>query len=266
MAAGDDHNLVLDYQGNLYVWGDNSKGQLGLGHCRETSRMTILDFLSNDTITEIKAKGNNSLVLTQTGKVFYWPIQLNSGEKIYRPAELGLPPKVLISTASCGHNFTALVSKNGLVFTFGRDNQAGQLGHGDNVSRDTPALVETLKNEGENIISVSCGYKHVICKSKLGKVYTWGWGKQGQLGHGETNNELKPKLVNVCQNTAKAKVLQVQAGFKHSMVILDNKKIMWWGTNASLECQPVPIEVNLQKKVPYPYMLDPYTSLDSWLP
>lgn len=241
--------MVLDYQGNLYIWGDNSKGQLGLGHCRQTSRITILDFLSNDSLQEIRAKGNNSLVVTQTGKVFAWPIQLTSGEKIYRPAELCLPPKITISTTACGYNFAVLVAKNGLVFTFGRDNQFGQLGQGDTEPRDTPTLVDTLKNENEIAVNVSCGFKHVICKTKLGRAYTWGWGGKGQLGHGDFENLSKPKMVNLNQNGSKAKVLQAQAGFKHSVVILDNKKLLWWGSNASLDCQPTPIEVNLHKKV-----------------
>jgi len=265
IASGDDHNLVLDYSGNLYIWGDNSKGQLGLGHCRQTSRITILDFLSNDALQEVKAKGNNSLAVTQSGKVFAWPVQLSSGEKIYRPAELCLPPKIQISTTACGYNFAVLVSKNGLAFTFGRDNKLGQLGHGDTQPRDTPTLVETLKAEGETVMNVSCGYKHVICKTKLGRVYSWGWGKKGQLGHGTFENQLRPKLVNFNMNGSKAKVLQAQAGYQHSVIVLDNKKVLWWGTNASLDCMSVPIEIDMQKKIPgYNKDFTPVKILCTW--
>jgi alpha-tubulin suppressor-like RCC1 family protein len=31
--------------------------------------------------------------------------------------------------------------------------------------------------------------------SDLGKVYTWGKGRQGALGHGDRNNQTKPKVV-----------------------------------------------------------------------
>lgn len=50
VAVGDDHNLVIDEFGNLYVWGDNSKGQLGLGHTEYSPRISILDFLQGDSI------------------------------------------------------------------------------------------------------------------------------------------------------------------------------------------------------------------------
>lgn len=39
--------------------------------------------------------------------------------------------------------------------------------------RSEPTLIQSLKNRGEKIAFVSCGCKHVICKSSLGKVYTW---------------------------------------------------------------------------------------------
>jgi len=33
-------------------------------------------------------------------------------------------------------------------------------------------------------MSIYAGYKHVIAKSSVGKVFTWGAGEMGQLGHG----------------------------------------------------------------------------------
>jgi len=249
LAVGDNHNLLVDAYGNLYVWGDNSKGQLGLGHSRDMPKISILDFLQNDTISEIKAKGNNSLVVTEQGKAYYWPIQKESGEIITKPVEMTLPPKIQVATAACGYNFAALVSKNGLVFTFGRDNQFGQLGHGDTKPREIPTLVESLKNDGEKISSVACGYKHVICKTSLGKVYTWGWGEMGQLGHDNFENLYTPKIVSAFSSTFKNKTLMVQAGFKHSMVLTETKKVFWWGTNATIDRQPVPVELNFAHKV-----------------
>ena len=241
--------MMLDYQGNLYVWGDNTYGQLGQNNYQQTRKISALEFLTNDKVNEIKAKGKNNLVVTQNGKAYYWPNNLSTGKTIYEPTELSLPPKIHVSTASCGYDFAVLVAKSGLVFSFGWNNQAGQLGHGDRKSRETPALIETLKNEGELIVSVSCGFKHVICKSSLGKIYTWGWGGKGQLGHGIFEDEYRPRMVLFSISSFKAKVLQVHSGYSHSMLILDNRKLLWWGTNATIDHESSPIEVNLYKKV-----------------
>jgi len=247
--------LIIDYQGKLYSWGDNKKGQLGVGVCREITEMTTVDIPGHEPVKEIRAKGESNLILTQSGKAFYWPLHLGSGEIICKPTEVCLPPKIQAATIACGINFAAIVSKNGFVFTFGKDNQYGELGHGDNYPRDSPVLIESLKNEGAKIIDVACGYKHVICKNTLGKVYTWGWGEKGQLGHGSFQNEYSPRLVSLNAGPSslvgtKTKAMQVHAGFKHSVVMMDNKKILWFGSNATIEDQSLPIEANLNLKIP----------------
>lgn len=40
-------------------------------------------------------------------------------------------------------------------------------------------------NLNEKVVEVSCGYKHVICRTALKKVFTWGMNHKGQLGLGD---------------------------------------------------------------------------------
>jgi len=254
VATGDDHSLMLDYQGNLYIWGDNSRGQLGQGHCRHVNKISPVELPTNDSIKEIKAKGSSSFVLTHSGKAYCWPLYMDAEEVFLKPSEICLPQKLQIASVGCGYNFAVLLSKNGLVFTFGKDNQVGQLGHNDTFPRDAPALIESLRGEGAKITEVSCGFKHVICKTAVGRVYTWGWGEKGQLGHGNFSNLLAPRLLSIPITTASAlgtkiKALQVKAGFKHSVIFLEDKKIMWFGSNGCIDDQCVPIEINLAHKV-----------------
>ena len=124
------------------------------------------------------------------------------------------------------------------MFSFGKENSEGQLGHGDTSPRTLPTMINKLKASGEKINSISCGFKHVICKTNLGKVYTWGSGAFGQLGFGNFNNQFLPKILNIDQvNSIKNtnKVLQVKSGFRTSYVLLNNHKIYWWGTNSKLQ-------------------------------
>lgn len=118
------------------------------------------------------------------------------------------------------------------------------MGLGDTAPRNVPTLIESLTSLGEKIVSVSCGFKHTICKSSLGKVFTWGAGDFGQLGHGAFNNELLPKLIKAekysDQKHSVNKVLQVKAGFRSSLVLLDNRKVFWWGTNSVLDREKNP--------------------------
>lgn len=101
--------------------------------------------------------------------------------------------KINISRVSCGYNFGFFISSQGLVYSVGKDNQDGQLGLGHVYPNDIPELVTCFKEAGERIDSIECGFRHSIARSTLGKVYTWGWNKYGQLGHGHENSELSPR-------------------------------------------------------------------------
>lgn len=251
IASGEEHNLLLEQNtNNLLVWGSNSKGQHGLGHTNEVTNINVLDFDRSNPIVEIRAKGTQSLVIVESGAVYTWPYEKANGEVIYSPVELSLPPKIQIVTASCGYNFTMLVSKSGLVFSYGKENSMGQLGHGDRIPRRSPTVIAALQNVGEKVLQISCGFRHTICKTSLGKVFTWGSGKAGQLGNESFNDELEPVCVMVGPKHARIRAVQVQAGFRHSLVMLETRKIAWTGTNGSITETNKFIEADLTQKVP----------------
>lgn len=251
IAAGDEHNLLLEGLSNsLYVWGSNLKGQHGLGHTNDVPQINVIDFDSSDPITDIRAKGARSLVITDSGAVYIWPYEKSNGEMMYSPVELTLPPKILIATAACGYDFTILVAKSGLIFSFGKDNSAGQLGLGDRIPRKSPSIIKTFQNSEEKAIQVSCGFRHVICLTFLGKVYTWGSGQANQLGSANTNDELEPVSVFLGARNFKDKAVQVQAGFRHSMILLETRKVLWAGTNGSVSHTQEFVEVDMSQKIP----------------
>jgi len=71
--------------------------------------------------------------------------------------------------------------------------------------------------------TIDCGFRHVIARTSLGKVYTWGWGLNGQLGHGEAFSELSPRHLNLDKKNRKNKCIQIAAGYEHSVVLLESK-------------------------------------------
>ncbi|XP_038640071.1 RCC1 domain-containing protein 1 isoform X4 [Scyliorhinus canicula] len=56
-----------------------------------------------------------------------------------------------------------------------------------------PALLD-LPEESE-VSKVSCGSRHTAVIIRGGKLFTWGWGTYGQLGHGHTDSSDLPQLV-----------------------------------------------------------------------
>ena len=95
-----------------------------------------------------------------------------------------------------GLDFSVFLSASGLVFTLG-SNSFGQLGLGDFDPRNKPHLVRALKQANEKIIEISCGFKHVIVRSTLSKVFVWGRNRDYQLGTGDKKDRVLPEKVMI---------------------------------------------------------------------
>ena len=59
-----------------------------------------------------------------------------------------------ITQISCGSNYSAAVTSDGELYTWGRGNY-GRLGHGNSDGTSTPHLVQGLREH--KIVDVSCG-------------------------------------------------------------------------------------------------------------
>ena len=70
VAAGAMHSLVLTESGEVYAWGDNDDGQLGLGDREERLTPTKVEGLPK--VKAIAAGGVHSLALTESGEVYAW--------------------------------------------------------------------------------------------------------------------------------------------------------------------------------------------------
>ncbi|KAK4437077.1 PH, RCC1 and FYVE domains-containing protein 1 [Sesamum alatum] len=127
---------------------------------------------------------------------------------------MGQMEGICVTSISCGPWHSAAITSLGQLFTFG-DGTFGALGHGDRCCTSVPREVEALK--GQKVLRVSCGFWHTAaivedhtelpsCSDSLsGKLFTWGNGDEGQLGHGDTLCQLVPCRIkipndrNLCQ-------------------------------------------------------------------
>ena len=47
----------------------------------------------------------------------------------------------------------------------------------------------------ERVTDVVCGKEHCLMLTESGRVYSWGGGSRGQLGHGTLSSESSPRLI-----------------------------------------------------------------------
>lgn len=69
IACGAEHSIALTHDGDLYAWGSNREGQLGLGPDTHTElkpkRITALEAVP---ITFIACGGYHTVVISKSGK------------------------------------------------------------------------------------------------------------------------------------------------------------------------------------------------------
>lgn len=53
---------------------------------------------------------------------------------------------------------------------------------------------------------VACGWRHTISVSYSGALYTYGWSKYGQLGHGDLEDHLVPHKLEALGNSVISQV------------------------------------------------------------
>ena len=137
--------------------------------------------------------------------------------------------KGFYNTISVGWETTAAITTDGSLYTWGR-NKHGQLGHGDNEDRLTPAKVEGISN----VIAVSMGDSHSVAITADGSLYTWGFGGWGQLGHGDNDARLIPTKVEGISNVVAIGISgeTMHTERNYSAAITADGSLYTWGYNS----------------------------------
>uniref|UniRef100_A0A2K1Z490 FYVE-type domain-containing protein n=1 Tax=Populus trichocarpa TaxID=3694 RepID=A0A2K1Z490_POPTR len=223
IACGGQHAALVTKQGEIFSWGEESGGRLGHGVDSDVMHPKLIDALSNTNIELVACGEYHTCAVTLSGDLYTW------GDGTYNFGLLGhgnevshwVPKRVNgplegihVSSISCGPWHTAVVTSAGQLFTFG-DGTFGVLGHGDRKSISLPKEVESLK--GLRTVQAACGVWHTAAVIEVmvgnssssncssGKLFTWGDGDKGRLGHGDKEAKLVPTCVaalvepNFCQ-------------------------------------------------------------------
>lgn len=212
ISAGGDHTVVVattDLHGvdEVYTFGSGDYGQLGHGDLENQQLPKRVDALAGRTIKAISAGRDHTIVVATD--------LINGMDEVYTfgsgdCGQLGhgdirdrrLPERVnffvgrTIKSVSAGHSHTLVVTTDAQgrdeIYAFG-SGEHGRLGHGDTRDQLLPRRVDALA--GKNITAINAGYNQTVIVAD-GQVYTFGNGEDGQLGHGDTRNQLLPRRVD----------------------------------------------------------------------
>ena len=176
---------ILERTAELYCWGANDEGQLGLGVLGD--RSTPARAVTSVELQEVSAGGEHTCALTRTGEIHCWGRnvygQLGAGRS---EASLSLPTRVaadvMFEDVCAGDSHSCAIATDGSVHCWGQ-NDDGQLGLGaDRAAKSTPVRVAALAQATHR--SIACGNFHTCALATTGVISCWGGNQFGNLGRG----------------------------------------------------------------------------------
>ena len=170
VCCGNEHSLIISKNKNVYGFGNNEDGLLGLSDkIIKTYKPTKINFIVNNNnvsiedyngkIIDISCGTVHNLALTEDGKVFSWGS--------FQGGQLGLSSEILLNG-----NQKKMKDKEMYL--------------------SIPTLIPLFPKEDIKIKKISCGEAHSLALTEKGKVYSWGFGSNGQLGLGFCEDSFEP--------------------------------------------------------------------------
>lgn len=181
----------------LYAFGSNNSGQLGVGHRDDldvpTKCRVVTDTFRSRPV-QVSAGGNHTLVRCSDGTV-YATGSRESGkcglsERVQPTAEFELVSfmsstgEVVDRFKDCATTWDAstFLTLTGDIYSCGKGTR-GELGQGDGVTcSNSPQLICDFLPEGTTISCLTACLAHTVAVLSNGEVYAWGAGRKGQLG------------------------------------------------------------------------------------
>src|SRR5437868_1093097 len=209
IIVGGNHSIILNNDGQIYTYGHNNKGQLGLGDNIKRNIPTLMPNIRN--LIAITGGGLHSIILNDKGQIYTFGYndygRLGLGDYDRRNIPTLINNIYNIIAISVGGLHSMILNERGQIYTFG-DNGCGQLGLGDNASkhntnRNTPTLIPNISN----IIAITAGGLHSMILNERGQIYTFGDNDCGQLGLGDNASKHITKINNATSNINMTKII-----------------------------------------------------------
>ncbi|MCG2749717.1 MAG: CHAP domain-containing protein [Desulfobulbaceae bacterium] len=262
IAAVAEQSMALKNDGTLWIWGDNTNGQHGIGIA--SKRITPVQTLSLANVASIIGGEEFSLALKNDGTVWAWGKnnygQLGDGTVVDKHSPIPITGLSNIMALATQNNHSLALQDDGTVWSWdggGNNtpnkvsnlnnvvaisagdvhslaldvnhyvwawgmNSNGQLGDGTTIPRDTPEVISGLTS----IIAVTGGVYHNLALKNDGTVWSWGDNWYGQLGDGTTTDKYTP--IQILELT---KIIKIDAGERHSLALKNDGTVWAWGYN-----------------------------------
>ncbi|CAE1285239.1 Protein RCC2,Protein RCC2 homolog [Acanthosepion pharaonis] len=201
--------LWEDYfkKGKVFSCGDNKMGQLGIGHQSPCVPTPIRIHYKGPPIRKVACGGEFSMLADIRGNLY----------------SFGCPEYGQLGNNSDGKYF---VTSNKLSFKC------------DLVPKKVHVFIEKTRDghiipiTDVEIRNIACGINHTIALDSKKRVYTWGFGGYGRLGHSEPKDELVPRHLKFFDGPNRG-AAQIFAGSTFCLAVNELGNLFFWGQTKS---------------------------------
>ena len=229
VSAGHSHSVAVGSDGNVYTWGNNSNGELGIVDITYSTVPRMVSMPEGVKFIQVSAGYMFSMALDSQGRVWTWG-NANYGKlgrspdaanPANRPGMVTMPTGVTFTSISAGQNFAMALDQNGEVWTWGPawGNQLARPNSSSNPS-DIPGKAQLPADTV--FTAISAGRNYSMALTADGTVWTWADTYGDWIGHTGT----APAAVDT-----NLKFTDISAGGDHSMAVDTGGTLQTWGSN-----------------------------------
>ena len=162
--------------------------------------------------------------------------RIYGGAKVYssvRPQEIAALNHIGARSIISGQDHMIAIDLSGRLWSWGRG-ESGQLGLETFNHSGVPKIIEHLNLDNADARSktklkqVVCGKEYSAALLDSGQLYTWGKGKDGQLGQGKLESINIPKAL---ESMHRRHVQQIACGASHMLALTTAREVFTWGSN-----------------------------------
>ena len=232
VRCGGSFVYAIDSRGQIWGWGDNSKGQLAYpqrGLIRKPQ--LVAQSLNGLDIADIQCGNENTLFLMKDGTVYACGANGHAQLGIKGFRENSTEP-LLIPTLSdivqidSGFGQSLALDASGRVWAWGYNN-FGQVGTGDRTTMQEPVDIGLT-----HVVQIGCGGKYSMALTASGAVYAWGENDYGQVMAGRAGYQATPTQIDLSGHRIK----QIATGGDVAFLIDDEDHVWAWGRNDFFQC------------------------------